>query len=221
MNHIKVIIFLGPPASGKGTQAHIIAEKIGAQYFSVSKLIQEKFKNFSNDKDVIIAKTHHDKGELVPPQILVKWTVSEIDKLLQKGKKIVFDGAFRTEYETRYTFPILEKFLNLEEIKVFFLSISEDTAIKRSSTRRICEICLRPVPFNKKTKALTQCKHCGGRLISRIDEHAIHKRLEIYKKETLPVLDFFRQKGILIEIDGEPAIEAITKDIMKKIEKKI
>lgn len=211
---IKAIIFLGPPASGKGTQAQIIADKIGAYYFRASKIIQNKFASASDDPNVIAAKEHHDRGELVPPEILVKWTAPEIEKLLKQNIRIVFDGAFRTLYEAQYTFPILEKYLKLSEIKVFFLKISEKTAVARSASRRTCQVCGFAVPQSYLRK---NCPRCGGKLIRRVDEKTIERRLEIYNKETLPVLAFFKEKGILEEIDAEPAIEEISEEIIKRL----
>lgn len=216
---IKAVIFLGPPASGKGTQAMIIAHNLGAIYFRTSKIIKDRFDNFPNDPEVIKAKILHDSGELVPASILVKWTVQEIEKLFQAGETVVFDGVFRSMQETDATFPTFEKYLKPYEIKAFFLKVSENTAIKRSSTRRICSVCGYPAPYNSQTIDLKLCLRpkCGGELIARIDEKKIHKRLEIYNKETLPVLDFFKKKGILEEIDGEPSIEEITENILNKI----
>lgn len=214
---IRAIIFLGLPASGKGTQAEIIAQKLGAVYFRASQIIQERFEKYPNEEDVIRAKKKHNEGELIPPEILVKWTLPEIEKLLKENKKIIFDGAFRTIYETKITFSLLEKFLSLNQIKAFFLNISESTAIKRSSTRKTCESCKRPVPYNDKTKDLKICPTCGGKLSVRADEKTIHNRLIVYKRETLPVLNYFREKNILEEIDGEPAIEEVTKEIMKRL----
>jgi adenylate kinase len=217
---IRAIIFLGPPASGKGTQSEIIAEKIDAEYFRVSKIIQEKFLNFKDDPEVIQAKLYHDSGALIPPEILVKWTVTEIEKLLKNNKTIVFDGAFRTLHETEITFKTLIKYLTLNQIKVFFLDISFNTAIKRSAQRRICQSCSRPLPYNDKTKNLLNCPVCGGKLVKRMDEEKIHKRLEVYEKQTLPVLDFFYQKGVKVEkINGELSIEEITQEIMQKLQK--
>ncbi len=214
---IKAIIFLGPPASGKGTQAMIIASKLNAEYFRVSKVIQDQFKNFPQDPDVLKARAFYDSGKLIPYQILIKWISIKIEQLLQNRKVVVFDGIFRSLKETKVIFPIFEKYLRLNEMKIFFLNISESTAIKRSALRKICSVCGFPVALSQKTKKITKCPLCNGSLIIRADEEKIHKRLTIYKKETLPVLDFFKKKGILEEINGEATIDEITKCILIKI----
>jgi adenylate kinase len=106
--------------------------------------------------------------------------------------------------------------------RVFFVNISEKESIKRISKRRICDKCKKVFILGEDIKENEKkCPKCGGEISQRADDtpEGIQKRLKIYQEETVPVLDFFRQEGILIEISGEQSVEKVFEDIIKNLEK--
>lgn len=213
-----IVILLGPPGSGKGTQADLLAEKFGLFHFGTSKIIQEKFKSDSEDPEINKAKKLYESGQLATPKLVTRWVKEAIEKLpLEKG--IVFDGSPRTLGEAEVIFPFLEERYSRERIRVVNIKLSPQESVWRNTRRKICSHCRQPVPYTKETKNLEICPECGGKLVTReLDKPEIIKeRLKVFKKETKPVIDFFRKKRILRQINGEQSIEDVSKDIASAV----
>lgn len=201
-------IILGPQGSGKGTQADILAEKIGYAHVSSGEILREMAKTDRAIKKML------DNGIIVPD----KDTLSYIDEYVQKQGydfgKIIFDGYPRkiSQYLLLKSF-LVDKEAKLE--KVIYLTLSDKSAIERISTRITCKLCGRV--YNTITNPPTifgKCE-CGGDLFQREDDQPeiIKKRLAVYHKNTVPILDLARKDGVLIEIDGEQSIEKIASDL--------
>ena len=215
------IIILGRPGSGKGTQAELVAKKLGLFHFEMSDLLQKIFKERPNDPEVKKAKRAFDTGELVAADFVSKLDIETIKKIKKQDKGIVFDGPIRLLPEAKKVLPVLIEEYGKENIKIFNVKISPQESIWRNTRRRICLKCDNPVPYTSQTKDLKICprKGCGGKLIIRQDDNPkiIKRRLKIFAKETQPVINYFKKKGLLIEINGEQSIEEVFKDIMQKL----
>jgi adenylate kinase len=213
------IVVLGRPGSGKGTQAALLAKKLGLFHFETSDVIQEKFRKFPNDPEIKRAKEFFYGGKMTPTRLVTKWVIEKIKKL--ETKRIIFDGSPRTLYEVKRIYPILVDKCGRVNIKILNIKISPQEAIWRNTRRKTCQKCDSPIPYTKQTKDLKICprKGCGGKLITREDDkpEKIKKRLKVFMKETYPVIKFFKKKGLLIEINGEQSIEDVFKDILKVI----
>lgn len=213
------IILLGRPGSGKGTQAELLAKKLGLFHFEMSDLLQKIFKEKPNNSQVKKAKKQFDTGKLVSADFIVKLDIDTIKKTKKQNKGIIFDGPFRLIEEAKEVSPVLIKEYGEKNIKIFDIHISPREAIWRNTRRRICLKCDNPVPYTSQTKNLKICpiKDCGGKLITRKDDNPeiIKRRLKIFMKETQPVINYFKKKGLLIEINGEQSIENVFKDILK------
>ena len=203
-----IILFIGPQASGKGTQAKIISKKLSFCHISTGDLLRETTGELKK-----LANSYIEKGNLVPSKIMIRILKERIKK--QDCKKgIILDGFPRT----------LEQADDLDEImkinKTFEISISDEEAIKRLPGRWSCKKCgllynVLTVPKPKQDKI---CDKCGEDLHQRGDDAnktAIEKRLGIYHNETEPILE--RHKDSVIKINGEQSIEKITEEIMKKL----
>ncbi len=212
-----VIVVLGRPGSGKGTQAALLAKKLGLFHFETSDVIQEKFRKFPNDPEIKRAKEFFYGGKMTPTRLVTGWVIEKIKKI--KTKRIIFDGSPRTLYEVKRFFPVLVNKYGAGNIKILNIKISPQEAIWRNTRRKICQKCDNPIPYTKQTKDLKICprKGCGGKLITREDDKPkkVKKRLKVFMKETYPVIKFFKKKGSLIEINGEQNIENVFKDILK------
>lgn len=211
------IVFLGPPGSGKGTQAKLMVKKLNSQYFESGDVLRE----IAQEKSVLgrkIYKIIYKEGKYVPDNIMRQIVSDWLDKSdIDKG--IVFDGYPRT----------INQYLDFEEAlgkkggrvkRVIYLEISDKEIIRRLSARRICPQC--DLEFNLVTKPPKKdelCDQCQKKLIQRKDDSVeiIEKRLKTYYQSTKPLVEHIRQKGILEEIDGERPIEVIHRDIVTRL----
>jgi len=206
------IILLGPQGSGKGTQAKLLADKFKFAHIELGGALRSiKKENTALAKEVaqII-----DKGKMVPFQLIVK-IVDEKVAMIPENKGIVFDGTPRRLPEIK---P-LEKILNKNGryiTHVFFVKISEEESIKRLSRRYICSQCSKVFVMEKPSpnKAM-KCSQCGGDIIRRKDDtpDGIRQRLKLYQERTFPVVEYYRQKQKLIEINGAQSREKVFNDI--------
>jgi len=203
-----IILFIGPQASGKGTQAKIIAKEKNLAHISTGNLLRAAQGKLKEKIDFYILK-----GSLVPDELILK-LLKERMKQPDCENGIILDGYPRN----------LEQAEDLEKIaaidRIFEINISDETAKKRLMGRWNCRNCgvaynIVTAPKPKKDKI---CDLCHIPLFQREDdkdEEAIQERLDIYHKETEPVLEKYKDK--VTRIDGEKSIEKITKDILKKL----
>jgi len=212
-----IIVFLGPPGSGKGTQAKLLHQKIGGFYFEGGNILRKKAEeNSALGRE--IKKIIYQKGKLVPDnlmkRILKEWLEN---KDISKG--IIFDGFPRSVYQYQILKEILSK--KKEKIsKVIFLKVSELVLINRLSARRVCPKC--GLEFNLVTKPPKKdeiCDSCGTKLVQRADDtpEVIKKRIKTYFEKTQALVDLAREERVLEEIDGERKIEEIHQEILGRI----
>jgi adenylate kinase len=212
------LVILGPQGSGKGTQSEMVAQKYEAEHFDTGKLLRQISKT-----DTPLGKEIHEivieKKELVPSKILREILHLRLNDL-QREQSIVFDGVPRNTEQARYFEEALQEFGRKLD-KVFFINISEEESIKRISKRWICKKCRKILIMGKDIKNHSEvCPKCGNEIAQRADDtpEGVKKRLGIYQKETIPVLDFFKKEGLLVEINGEQSIKKVFEDIIKILE---
>lgn len=226
----KVIIIIGPPGSGKGTQAELLAEKLGLFYFETSKVIEANIKLAKEEEEIVIdgqgfslarEKELFNQGMLNTPAVVAFWVRREIEKLVEQNKSLILAGSPRTLYEGKELIPLFKTLYGLENIKVILIKLSSQESIWRNTRRKICSLCRHPVPSTEATKNLTQCPKCGGELVSRGDldkEATIKVRLKEYEERTKPLPEYFKEEGLKTkEVEGEQSIEEVHQDILKVI----
>ncbi|MCS7249367.1 MAG: adenylate kinase [candidate division WOR-3 bacterium] len=211
---MKIILF-GPPGSGKGTQAELLKEKEGFLHFSTGDFFrQEIAKETSLGKKV---QYYLEKGLLVPDEIVIEI----VENFLKENynKKIVFDGYPRTLPQAFS----LDQFLLQRNEKInfcFLIELSEEEIIKRLTSRRVCKNCGAIYNLNfKKPKIEGLCDLCNSELIQRDDdkEEVIKERINIYYKDTLPLIDYYEKKNNLYRIKGDLGKDYVYSEIIKKI----
>lgn len=216
-----VVILLGPPGSGKGTQAALVAEKFGLVHLETSDIIEKKFKEAPKNQEIQEAKKLFLAGKLTPPPLIVSWISEEIKKLHGAKKGIVFDGSPRTLFEAERLYPFIREKYGGKNIQVIYIEVRPQESIWRNTRRKICQKCDKPIPHTEETKNLKTCPNlkCKGKLITRqLDNpNIIEERLKVFKKETYPVVKFFEEKGLLKRVRGEQSIEDVFKDITKAL----
>lgn len=228
-----VIILLGPPGSGKGTQAKLLVKKFGLEYFGSGDALRRrrKIKDFTGKKLIEVM----GRGELTPSFIVSKLWIDKLEKFknsskcsapLQisspkrnKFKGFILDGSPRRIIEAEFLEEALKWYEWQKNVKVILIDISKKESFNRLTKRRICKKCGRLIPYIGEFKKLKKCDKCGGELITRVDDKpgAIKKRLEEFKKEVIPVINYYKKQGRLIKINGEQSIENVFKDTLKAI----
>ncbi|MFC1727546.1 adenylate kinase family protein [Patescibacteria group bacterium] len=211
------ILVMGPQGSGKGTQAKRLARKLDLAYFEAGDILREKAKEKTKLGKKIF-RTIHQKGELVSDQIM-EGIIKEWLSQKKPSQGFLFDGFPRNQPQYQF----VEKILAEKKMKIdvaICLKITRETAIKRLSARRICSECDREynlVTLPPKNDQL--CDQCQIELKQRHDDSpkVIKKRLQIYDQLTSPLVDLFRQQGILEEVDGERPVEVIFQDILGRL----
>lgn len=226
MKHSKknplIIAILGKAGSGKGTQAKLLCNKFDLEYFGSGDALRKrrKTKDFTGKKLWEVM----DRGALVPSFVITKIWLDEFEKFKKKKKfkGLLSDGSPRKLLEAKYFNDALEWYDWNKQVKVFLIDISRKEAFKRLTKRRQCKNCKRLIPWLGEFKKLKNCDKCGGQLIVRSDdkEAAIKKRLQEYKDEVVPVLNYFKKQKRLIKINGEQSIENVFRDVLKALKLK-
>ena len=208
------IIMLGAPGAGKGTQAKMIAEKCGIPHISTGDIFRANIKN--GTELGAKANEYMDKGLLVPDELVCDLVVDRIQQAdCEKG--YILDGFPRTIPQAE----ALENALNAIEQKLDYaidIDVPDENIINRMSGRRACVGCgaTYHVLFNP-TKVEGKCDVCGESLILRDDDkpETVKKRLDVYHTQTQPLIDFYTERKVLVEVDGTQSMDKVFDDIMK------
>lgn len=214
-----VVIFLGKPGSGKGTQAELLGKRIGLDYVGSGDLLRERKikKDFTGEKLVKVV----DTGGLVPTPVIFKLWLDkfEIFKKRKDFKGFVMDGSPRKIFEAYLTDEALEWYEWDKNMKVMLIDVSNKEVIWRLTKRRICKKCGKLIPFVGEWRKVKKCPKCGGELKHRMDDtvSGVKNRLAWFKSDVQPVINFYRKTGRLIKINGEQSIENVFKDILKAL----
>lgn len=202
------LILLGAPGAGKGTQAVRIAAAKNIPHISTGDIFR---KNIKEGTPVgLKAKSYIDRGQLVPDEVVVEIVQQRIEEPDCK-KGFLLDGFPRTIAQAE----ALDRLTNID--CVLNLDVDLDKLAERITGRRVCEKC--GESYHISTKKDEKCEKCGGKLIQRADdtEETVKSRLNVYKNETAPLIDFYKQQGVLISVDGMQTIEGVFADISEAI----
>jgi adenylate kinase len=209
------IVLLGSPGVGKGTYAKRISNIYGIPQISTGDMFREAVKN--ETPVGLEAKSWMDKGELVPDEVTIKIVRERLNKNDCK-KGFMLDGFPRTIAQA-------ESLNDISKIdKVLIFVADDEIIIERLSGRRVCSEC--GTIFHAKNippKVEGICDVCNGKLIQREDDkpESIKKRLDVYKEQTAPLIDYYKEKGLLAEIDANKPIEKVDEiisDVKKALE---
>jgi adenylate kinase len=210
------LVFLGPPGSGKGTQARMVGTKLMIPQISTGDILREGVARGTDlGKE---AQTYMERGELVPDEIILPLVENRITES-DCDNGYVLDGFPRT----------LAQAIGLDEILkrrgqvldgVIFIDVDNDEVLRRLSRRRVCPKCNSLYNLDADPpKRDGKCDRCGVELELRTDdaETTVKTRLLVYRKDTLPLVDYYDSRGLLHRIDGKPDIEAVFGSILDEI----
>jgi adenylate kinase len=215
----RFIVLLGPPASGKGTQAARLREDLGLPHIASGDLFRE---NLTNATELgLKAKVYMDRGELVPDDVTIAMVM---DRLGQPdcANGAILDGFPRTIAQAE----ALDEALVAEGHEISAvpnIAVPDEVLVERVSGRRICRTCGEAyhVKFNP-PKEPGVCDNDGGELYQRDDDkpETVRKRLKVYWEQTSPLIDYYRDKRVLIEVNGDQSIDAVTEELREALDVK-
>ena len=205
------LIFLGPPGAGKGTLAAKVVEILSTPHISTGNIFRAAIA--AGSPLGLKVKSILDSGALVDDKTtidLVKERLAEAD--VQKG--FILDGFPRTipQAEALAEFSTVDKVVNFD--------IPDSIIVQRLGGRRTCRSCGTNfhITFGK-PKQEGICDNCEAELYTRDDdkEEAIKKRLEVYREQTAPLIDYYRKKGLLVDVDASPSVETVVENFRKSL----
>ncbi len=212
------ILLMGPPGAGKGTQAERLIEKYGIPQISTGDMFRAAVKE--ETPLGLEAKKYMDKGQLVPDAV----TIGIVRERLSKddcSKGFILDGFPRTTAQAVSLDAIL-KDLNIRLNGVINISVPNEELIRRTTGRLICRKCGATYhTVSKPPKQEGVCDKCGGELYQRDDdkEETVTKRLEVYAAQTKPLIDYYKNTNVYVEVDGMTGIDAVFNTIVSSLEK--
>jgi len=209
----KMLVFFGAPGVGKGTQAKIICNRLHLPHISTGDILREAIRKKTTLG--LLAKEIMDKGELVSDEIMIGLVETVLkDKKSRKG--FILDGFPRTLHQAQILQPIIEE-ISDEQLVLINLDADDDLIVNRLAQRRMCSICQSIVNLNFLKDAI-HCPTCGSEnsFIKRKDDEVevIKNRINIFYETTKPVLDYYKDHAIIINIDGTLSVDEITKKIL-------
>lgn len=212
----RILIFLGPPGAGKGTQARVVAEQLGIPHISTGDILREAVREKTGLG--LAAKAKMDKGELVPDD-MISPIVEERLRKPDCGEGAILDGFPRTVAQAQFFEETLGR-TGFGEPLVLYIALDTESVVKRLTGRRTCPLCgeIYNIYLNPPREDGV-CDKDGGRLTQRSDdnEEAIRIRLKAYEADTLPLVDYFRQRKTLRQVDGNGKPEAITERLLSVV----
>ena len=200
------VALLGPPGAGKGTQAKRIVQETGLVHLSSGDILRDEVSRATDLGRT--AKRFMERGELVPDGLIIDMIRGRIESA-ESG--FLLDGFPRTVAQAE----ALEEIAPLDV--VFNIGISREAVVARLTARRVCEGCgkiynlLYDPPADEAT-----CDACGGRLLQRDDDKrdVIENRYDVYERSTAPLIDYYRDRGLLHEVDGTRSSDEVLSEIM-------
>jgi adenylate kinase len=212
----KNFILLGPPGAGKGTQAAFLTNTYGLQKVDTGSLLRQAIANPDSDLGKQ-AKSYVAEGKLVPDSLVISLVLQEIEVILKKGHNFLLDGFPRNLVQAQaLDSELLQKGINLD--KAILISIDSSKLLERIVGRRICSNkdcgAVYHLQFSP-PKEQDVCDLCASALYQRDDdkEELVQSRLETYLTQTKPLIDFYKHKNILIEIDGNKSSAEVSGSI--------
>ena len=209
-----ILILLGPPGAGKGTQAALVSQQAGVAHVATGDLFRE---NIRNQTELgLQAKAFVDKGALVPDELTVRMLLDRLDRPdTQKG--VLLDGFPRTVDQARALDDALKQRGQAVD-QVLYINVGEEEVVRRLAGRWTCRQCgaVYHQVFSP-PKEPGKCDQCGGELYQRDDDkpETVRNRLGVYTQQTAPLIDYYKGQGKLLEVNGEQEAGAVGTDLLK------
>jgi adenylate kinase len=202
------VAFLGPPGAGKGTQARDLAQEWGVLHLATGDLLREAVAAGSPRGRE--AKSYMDQGALVPDDVIIRMMAERLSAA-DAGRGFILDGFPRTIAQAEALARLLKDLGQTLDAVVYF-DVSEPELLRRLTGRRVCRACGHSYHLTSNPpKRAGVCDACGGELYQRDDdaEATVRNRLDVYRRQTAPLLDYYRQRNLLAPVSGEGPLATI------------
>ncbi|MBP9760621.1 MAG: nucleoside monophosphate kinase [Candidatus Magasanikbacteria bacterium] len=214
----KILILMGIPGSGKGTQARLLAQRYGYGHISTGDLLRRLDTDpaaSAEDKAMLLDMK---QGNLVADTLIYRLAFREILSYLKQGKGVILDGAIRSVDQAKAYNTFFEEQGIVSDVLVIDIALSNDIGYKRMTKRKVCAGCGDILPYTPENDEKEVCDKCGGSLVVRSDDtpEIIEKRLREQGNEKLaPILAYYDTLGMLVHVDGSQHITAVDEDVEK------
>ena len=210
------LVLFGPPGAGKGTQAQFLKDNFNLEHISSGDL----FRYHIRQGTPLGSKASHyiNQGLLVPDEITIGIILDKVLGL-EPERGFILDGFPRTREQALALEAALRE-QSRELDRVLFINVPEDELRRRLGNRFICRGCQAPFALDPNdATAVRECNRCGGELYQRPDDRpeAVRQRIEVYQRETSPVLEFYRERGLLTDIPGVGQVECISQRVLSAL----
>lgn len=209
-------IIFGPQGSGKGTQADLLSEKFNLAHIETGHI----FRQIAREDSVLGKKIKdlNERKEMIPDDVTMEVLGQYVGKVpLEKG--VILDSAPRTSGQIKPVEDLLGE-LKRSLDKAIYITLPYDESVRRITKRYACTLCYRHFVLDKDIQSQDDpCPTCGGPIMQRPDDtpEGIAKRLKTFYEVTIPVIEQYRERGMLIEVDGNQSVEKVFEDIIKQL----
>ena len=213
------IIILGAPGAGKGTQAACIARELSLTHVASGDLFRQAVER--GDKLGSSVKDYMNKGMLVPDEITIQMILERMSAADCRDG-VILDGFPRNLRQAEALDKAFERKNSVIDWAIY-IEVPDEELVRRLSGRWICRSCQTPYhSLSSPPKEQGKCELCGGTLYQRPDDSAetVKKRLKVYFTETMPVIEYYRQQGKLLEVDGKGGVDVVTDRILNALRKR-
>lgn len=212
------LVLLGPVGAGKGTQARLISNRFGIPHVASGELLRAH-----RQQDTPLgrkAQQYMDDGSLVPDNLVIDMILERM-RQPDAGHGVLLDGFPRTVAQAEALDRELED-VGRKLSMALYLHVPEAVLVKRAASRWTCHRC--QATYNAVSNpplVRGVCDHCGGELYQREDDRqeVVAERISVYLRDTVPVVEYYRSKGILGEINGDREIAQVARDVVGEIER--
>lgn len=211
------VILLGAPGAGKGTQAEVLKARLGLAHISSGDLFRE---NVSKQTPLgVLAKSYMDKGELVPDDVTIQMVMERIARP-DCARGVMFDGFPRTQAQAQ----ALDTALGTAGKRigaVLYVQVRDEILVARLTARWTCKVCNSVYNLlSNPPQTAGLCDKDGSALVQRDDDkpETVRRRLDVYRNQTAPLIDYYRAAGVLRQVDGEQNIAQVTDAIVQIVQ---
>lgn len=202
------IVLLGAPGAGKGTQASKLVEEFGTPHISTGDILRAAVKN--QTELGMKAKAFMDAGDLVPDSLIID-LMNERLQQPDAAEGFILDGFPRTTAQAEALDELLKK-IDRPLDAALLVDVNFEVIVKRLTARRCCHEC-----GYIGTTADASCPKCGGEMYQRDDDNeaTVRNRLAVYEKSTAPLIGYYKDKGVLVDVDGDRPVDVVYADVKK------